>query len=434
MRLPPSAPRAQAFRPSNSLVSLTTISAHSQTSRYLLPYLITFPSTPTSLNASIQLTSAEYGLLAGLGFTTLFCIGSLYFGSIIGDPKVRKSSTIAGTVLTSLLVLVLPLCDNFYDLVAVRLLTGLACSAISPAGYTWISDNCDKDEQEESNSFFSTSVYIGGGLASLAGGAATGVGWENVCYAVGGAGFGIAAAGSKYITDIEGEGDKAGVGNEDSGRLNIAEDIQEVLSDRTTRTIYLASLFRFSAGLTIGVWAATYFKGSYPDFVAEYSAINAVIVSVAGLISASLGGTISKRLRKFEEDNGRAFDGRMWVPAVGSALGGAVWLFVVGGGSFQASMALLTLEYLVAESWFGPTVSYLQSSTTKGGVAQGLFTVTAGLSNIAPGILGALVGTVMLGSDVPLQLQDGLGLGVSGCYVAAALLFWKAGTEQNKIL
>ena len=142
-------------------------------------------------------------------------------------------------------------------------------------------------------------------MASLAGGAATGVGWENVCYAVGGAGLGIAAAGSKYITDIEGEGDKAGVGNEDSGRLNIAEDIQEVLSDRTTRTIYLASLFRFSAGLTIGVWAATYFKGSYPDFVAEYSAINAVIVSVAGLISASLGGTISKRLRKFEEDNGR---------------------------------------------------------------------------------------------------------------------------------
>lgn len=122
----------------------------------------------------------------------------------------------------------------------------------------------------------------------------------------------------------------------------------------------------------------------------------------------------------------------MWVPAVGSALGGAVWLFVVGGGSFQASMILLTLEYLIAESWFGPTVSYLQSSTTKGGVAQGLFTVTAGLSNVSPGILGALVGTVILGNDVPLQLQDGLGWGVSGCYTVAALLFWKAGTEANQ--
>lgn len=77
------------------------------------------------MNESIQLTSTEYGLLAGLGFTTLFCVGSLYFGSIIDDPKVRKSSTVAGTVLTSLLVLALPLCNNFYDLIVVRLLTGL---------------------------------------------------------------------------------------------------------------------------------------------------------------------------------------------------------------------------------------------------------------------------------------------------------------------
>ncbi|GMH47635.1 hypothetical protein TL16_g00110, partial [Triparma laevis f. inornata] len=384
------------------------------------------------LNESIQLTSTEYGLLAGLGFTSLFCVGSLYFGSIIDDPKVRKSSTVAGTALTSLLVLALPLCNNFYDLIVVRLLTGLACSAISPAGYTWISDNCDKDEQEESNSFFSTSVYIGGGLASLAGGAATSFGWENVCYAVGAAGLGIAAAGSRYITDIQVEDDKTGVESEEQARPNITEDIQEVMSDRTAQIIYLASLFRFSAGLTIGVWAATYFKGNYPDFVTEYSAINALIVSVAGLVSASLGGTISKGLRKFEEDKGGGFDGRMWVPAVGSALGGAVWLFVVGGGSFQASMVLLTLEYLIAESWFGPTVSYLQSSTTKGGVAQGLFTVTAGLSNVSPGILGALVGTVILGNDVPLQLQDGLGWGVSGCYTVAALLFWKAGTEANQ--
>ena len=30
----------------------------------------------------------------------------------------------------------------------------------------------------------------------------------------------------------------------------------------------------------------------------------------------------------------------MWVPAVGSALGGAVWLFVVGGGELSAQHGL----------------------------------------------------------------------------------------------
>ena len=54
------------------------------------------------------------------------------------------------------------------------------------------------------------------------------------------------------------------------------------------------------------------------------------------------------------------------------------------------------LSNSLVQAWFGPAVAYLQSNSKDGGVAQGLFSVTAGVANVAPGLLGAVVGTQVL--------------------------------------
>ena len=81
----------------------------------------------------------------------------------------------------------------------------------------------------------------------------------------------------------------------------------------------------------------------------------------------------------------------------GAILFAALFFFVsvanTSVAGFEAAVALLALEYLVGEAWFGPAVGYLQASARDGGVAQGLFSVTAGLANVAPGLLGAVVGS-----------------------------------------
>lgn len=138
--------------------------------------------------------------------------------------------------------------------------------------------------------------------------------------------------------------------------------------------------------------------------------MNAGIVSLAGLASAAAGGEAVERMGQRAD-----VDARMVVAAASSVMAAVAWAATVKAGGealipqrlasltanntrplvagFEAAVSLLALEYLVGEAWFGPAVGYLQASARDGGVAQGLFSVTAGLANVAPGLLGAVVGS-----------------------------------------
>lgn len=70
-------------------------------------------------------------------------------------------------------------------------------------------------------------------------------------------------------------------------------------------------------------------------------------------------------------------------------------------------MAWLATEYLVAECWFGPTISTLQTTVGSkiGGTAQGLFTLTGAIANFAPSILGYLYGQAIAASNTALTVD-----------------------------
>ena len=69
-----------------------------------------------------------------------------------------------------------------------------------------------------------------------------------------------------------------------------------ILSIPRVRYIFLASFFRFCSGLMIGVWAAPYYKQTFPDNASEYAVVNALIVGAMGMSSGILGGYIADRL------------------------------------------------------------------------------------------------------------------------------------------
>ena len=75
-------------------------------------------------------------------------------------------------------------------------------------------------------------------------------------------------------------------------------------------TIFLASFLRFAAGLTIGIWGATYFKDAFPDEASSYAVVNALIVSVCGGVSGIGGGVLADELSK------RGYS-RLFVPVAG---------------------------------------------------------------------------------------------------------------------
>lgn len=131
-------------------------------------------------------------------------------------------------------------------------------------------------------------------------------------------------------------------------------------------------------------------------------------------------------------DDEETYGRKLWVPVAGSVLAAPAWYLAVSTtDSFEMAMAFLAAEYLVAECWFGPTISVLQRAVGPkiGGTSQGLFTLSGAFANVAPSALGILYGQASAAAEggqevtTTAQLADLLIAGVCFGYLSSAFCF-----------
>ena len=225
---------------------------------------------------------------------------------------------------------------------------------------------------------------------------------------------------------------------DDTEKSSAFSDVGEILSIPRIQWLFAGSFLRFCSGLCIGVWAAPYFKLAFPDDAASYAVINAFIVGLCGVTSGVIGGwTADKTATWAAQSNYENNAGRLVVPIVGSLLAVPAWYFTAHASTFDSAMAWLAIEYLVAECWFGPTVAVLQSEVGKsqGGTAQGLFTLTGAIGNLAPSLLGVLYGQQTSITDAVNNsgvLSNLLANGVCAGYLLSAACFAVSATKSSK--
>lgn len=120
------------------------------------------------------------------------------------------------------------------------------------------------------------------------------------------------------------------------------------------------------------------------------------------------------------------------MPAVGSILAVPAWILFIRAPTPELSVAFLFAEYIFAECWFGPTLASLFNAVPREsrGTAQSVFSVLTAAGNIAPILVGALVGGEL---GVSLSIGDALQWAVGGSYFLSGLLFAKVAImEDNK--
>ena len=158
--------------------------------------------------------------------------------------------------------------------------------------------------------------------------------------------------------------------------------------------------------------SAPFFREAFPDNASQYAIAQAFITAVAGSVSGLAGGAAADYLssalesdekKDNDEDNTNkdSTGTRLWIPVAGSLLAAPCWYMAIHSTeSFQIAMVWLTIEYLVAECWFGPTISTLLFTVPSkiGGTAQGLFTLTGAVANLSPTFLGYLYGQASSGT------------------------------------
>ena len=323
---------------------------------------------------------------------------------------------------------------------------GLACAFTTPAAYTLIRDSVPNERAAFANSLYGGGIYLGGALASLSIVLDNSLGWRGALDAIGAYGI-FCALLSLFLLPPDSKYNEDDVGttlleksttvfqawSTNAESPTILADAKEVLSIPRVQWLFLAAFFRFCSGLCIGVWSAPYFKSAFPDDSTSYAVVNAFIVGFCGVASSALGGYFADKTSQYSPDG---TSGRLAVPMVGSLLAIPSWFLTVTALTFEQAMFWLGVEYLVAECWFGPSVAVLQSSVgpKRGGTAQGMFTLTGAIGNLAPSLLGLFYGqATSQGLEDKVALSNLLVVAVCGGYLISALCFYAASqiTDMN---
>lgn len=421
------------------VLPLLLVYISNQWSRASLYYLVDFSDSTdvtayTAMNADLGFSQAQYGALASVAFTALFAVASLFAGNF-ADKNDRRVLTAGSAAVWSLATLGTSIATTYEQVVICRIIMGLACAFTTPAAYTLIRDSVPSSRAAFANSLYGGGIYLGGALASLSILLDNSFGWRGALGAIGAYGSVCALlsvlvlpADPKAVANEGTASALSGKSIQAAESMSVIDDAKAVLSTPRVRWLFLASFTRFCSGLCIGVWGAPYFRSAFPDDATTYAVVNAFIVGLCGVTSGILGGVLSDKAAEVASERGiEENKGRLAVPIVGSVLAVPSWWLAVNSSTFELSMAWLAVEYLVAECWFGSAVAVLQSSVGKerGGTAQGMFTLTGAVGNLAPSLLGVLYSqATSQGVENQVALSNLLGAAVCAGYLISSVCFF----------
>lgn len=376
-----------------------------------------------SLTYSTGLTTSEYGLLVGYGFSTTYVTMGLVMGRA-ADMHNRKLIIFAGLIIWNAATFFIGISNNFWQLMLSRILLGIGESFSAPASYSLIADYFPADRRAEANGIYAFGVYVGGGLSSMSIAMAESVGWRGTCFVI--TCFGALLAVMVFVTMKEPER------KNDNKKQEVTEDtftfrdsLKEIFSNKLIIILYIASSARFMAGYAIGGYVPSFYGTLFEDYEDTYAYLNAFVVAGGGALSSYIGGRVADRWEK----SGNIYS-RLDVPLIGSLLGIPTIALCLLSTNFYLSMFGLFLEYLTAECWFGPIISVIQSSLPARvrGIGIACFTfITTFFGSLASYLIGVWV------DDVTNDLDDHTGrlryiilFCVASCYFSAAVLFFFA--------
>jgi len=163
----------------------------------------TFHSEIYNFEDGVCMTTTEYGVLTGIGFSFTFSIFGLIAGFFV-DLLAKRDSTILGVsaLFCALTTLLTSYCSNFKQVVLLRAFLGAFQAFGAPASVHLIMSHFERAvDRPVANASYTIGVYLGAGLSSLSSLISARLGWK-ATYAIAGY-LGIATAiGYELIMDI----------------------------------------------------------------------------------------------------------------------------------------------------------------------------------------------------------------------------------------
>ena len=122
------------------------------------------------IRTSLGISDIELSLLHGLAFAVFYTFLGIPIGQLV-DRRKRTTIIAIGIIVWSVMTALCGLARTFTQMFLARIGVGVGEAALSPAAYSLLADWFEGKQLVRALSFYQGAIYMGGGLATMAGGA-----------------------------------------------------------------------------------------------------------------------------------------------------------------------------------------------------------------------------------------------------------------------
>ena len=314
--------------PAFLLFVLTLVGTVNWADRQVVPIL--FPG----IRRDLGLSDTELGIIGGLAFSLIYAISSFFFG-YAADRHLRKYVMAGALVLWSLATMASGLATSFWGLFSARFFTGIGEASLYPCALSLIAERFPAAGRGRALGIFGAAAAMGSGFGvGLGGKLAEDVGWQNVFFIYGAAGFVVLPL---LLILREARRTESAAHAESTGTA-----VRAALKDKRLLWLWACGTLAIASGHGFGSWVPSYFVRDLGLGVKAAGALFGGAALVGGILGGIVGGTLADRRRRartggeFDVAAGAAFLGAVLVlvtleagPGAGSAVGGLLATFAI---------------------------------------------------------------------------------------------------------
>jgi MFS family permease len=300
-------------------------------------------------------SDTQLGLLGGLAFALLY--------STLGIPIARKADTghrvsiiSISLVVWSLFTALTGMAQSFTQLLLSRVAVGVGEAGCTPAAHSLISDYFARDKRSRALSIYTMGIYGGVFLGFIVGGLiASRYGWRPAFYVVGLPGVLVAILLRLTLREPpRGYADGARVTAEP---LPLGEVIHSIWKTNSLRHGIFATALHAFVGYGIASFYPAFMMRTFGMSVAEVGFWLAMVTAFGGLAGAYLGGYISDKLARRDNDARH----HLWVPGWSTLASVPIGLLVYYLPNKAGMLSAMVVSLALGAMYLGPASAVTQS-------------------------------------------------------------------------
>ncbi|MXO73622.1 MFS transporter [Altererythrobacter aerius] len=360
------------------------------------------------IQADLDLSDFQMGLLQGFAFSILYSIAALPIGRFVDRTRRRSTLIVWGVLFWSLMTAACGFSATFIGLFLARVGVGVGEATLSPTAYSLISDYFERRRRALAISFYAIGYPIGGGLALLIGGwllthftreggltlpvLGDFAPWQAVFLCV--AAPGILVAGLMMLIK---EPPRREVATTIAQRSSLREAFAYVMERKVVFGSLIGSL-GLIALLAIGttLWFPTFLMRTYGMTPGEVGLYYGMVMLICGTVGTLFGGWLSGRLMR----TGRS-DANMRIVLVSTVLKGVPLIIAPLMPTATLALTMMAIGTLIGQASQGVMLAAIQDVTPNQLRGQ----VTA-IALLAVNLLGMGLGAAVIAAITDFGFGD----------------------------